>query len=128
MNHYMFVDRDHWYGAPLAKDGTISSGYEVIRQFNSAILGAKIHELDNVRKICVVGNRQYQWLRLLDNPKQFEYVEQLMSDAMTGVCRDLMRLKLDYDIARRWMSSGSRIMMAVILPTRNLCRKVCRPQ
>ncbi|SYZ74839.1 putative beta-galactosidase [Candidatus Zixiibacteriota bacterium] len=98
MNYYMFVDRDHWYGAPLAKDGTISSGYEVIKLFNAAILGVKLHELKSSKKICIIGNRMYQWLSLLDHPKEFQYVERLMSDASSGFCRDLMRLKLDYDI------------------------------
>jgi beta-galactosidase len=97
-NHYMFVDRDHWYGAPLSKDGTISTGYEVIKHFNAAILNVKLHELEWNRKICVIGNRQYQWMRLLNNPKQFEYIESLLGDSTAGFCRDLMRLKIDYDI------------------------------
>ncbi|MCX6826491.1 MAG: beta-galactosidase [candidate division Zixibacteria bacterium] len=97
-NHYMFVDRDHWYGAPLAKDGTISSGYEIVKMFNAAILTIKLNELEGQRKVCIIGNRQYQWLRLLDNPKQFGYIERLMVDSASNVCRDLMRLKLDYDI------------------------------
>jgi beta-galactosidase len=97
-NHYMFIDRDHWYGAPLSKDGTISTGYEVIKHFNAAILNVKLHELEWNRKICVMGNRQYQWMRLLNNPKQFEYIEPLMADSSAGFCRDLMRLKIDYDI------------------------------
>jgi beta-galactosidase len=97
-NYYMFVDRDHWYGAPLAKDGTISPGYEVIKLFNAAILNIKLNELESVKKICIVGSRQYQWLRLLDHPKQFEYIESLLTDSATGFCRDLARLKIDYDI------------------------------
>jgi beta-galactosidase len=97
-NHYMFVDRDHWYGAPLAKDGTISTGYEIAKLFNAAILSTKLNELQAEKKICLIGNRQYQWMRLLDKPQQFEYIEQLLVDTAAGLCRDLMRLKLDYDI------------------------------
>ncbi len=97
-NHYMFVDRDHWYGAPLAKDGTISSGYEIVKSFNAAILSSKLNELTPERKICILGSRQYQWMRLLDKPQQFEYIEKLITDSAAGIGRDLLRLKLDYDI------------------------------
>jgi hypothetical protein len=89
----------------------------VIRQFNSAILSAKTHELENVRKICVVGNRYYQWIRLLDNPRQFEYIERLLSDSMAGICRDLMRLKLDYDICETVDPERLSQYEAVIIPT-----------
>ncbi len=97
-NHYMFVDRDHWFGAPLAGDGTITSGYEVVKRFNAAIIDLKLNELERICKVCVVGNRYYQWLRLLDKPRQFEYIDQLLRDSGEGFCRDLMRLKLEYDI------------------------------
>lgn len=97
-NHYMFVDRDHWFGAPLAKDGTISNGYEVVKLFNAAILNIKLNELEGIKKVCVIGSRQYQWLRLLEHPKQFEYIEPLLTDSAGGFCRDLMKLKIDYDI------------------------------
>ncbi len=97
-NHYMFVDRDHWFGAPLAKDGTISSGYEIVKAFNASILSSKLNELVSEKRICIVGNRQYQWMRLLDKPQQFGYIEKLLTDSANGISRDLMRLKLDYDI------------------------------
>jgi beta-galactosidase len=97
-NHYMFVDHEHWLGAPLANDGTITSGYEVIKRFNAAILDLKLNELERVSKVCIIGNRYYQWIRLLDKPKQFAYIDQLLKDTSEGVCRDLMRLKLEYDI------------------------------
>ncbi len=97
-NHYMFVDRDHWGGAPLANDGTITPGYEVIRRFNGAILDMKLNQLENTSKICIIGNRQYQWIRFLKDCKQFEYMGQLLTDTAGGFCRDLKRLKLEYDI------------------------------
>jgi hypothetical protein len=97
-NHYMFVDRDHWYGAPLANDGTITSGYEVIRNLNTAIQNLKMSDVNRQCKICVLGNRYYQWMQLLNETKQFTYIESLLRDAIGGVCRDFMRLKLDYDI------------------------------
>ena len=98
LNHYMFVNRDHWGGAPLDNDGTITSGYEVIKKFNAAILNIKVNELESTEKICVIGNRTYQQLSLAKNPKQFGYINQLLSGSVNGFCRDLLRLKLDYVI------------------------------
>jgi len=97
-NHYMFVNRDHWQGSPLAADGTITSGYEVVKRFNAAILNIKLNELEGIKKVCVIGNRAYQRMKSLDNTKQFGYIEQLMSNCINGICRDLLRLKIDYDI------------------------------
>ncbi len=97
-NHYMFVNRDHWHGSPLAVDGTITGGYEVVKRFNAAILNIKLNELEGIKKVCVIGNRAYQRMRLLDTSKQFGYVEKLMSNCLNGICRDLLRLKIDYDI------------------------------
>ncbi len=97
-NHYMFVNRDHWLGAPLAADGTITSGYEVVKRFNTAILTTKLNELETIKQVCIIGNRDYQRMRLLDNTKQFGYMDQLMGNCINGICRDLLRLKIDYDI------------------------------
>lgn len=116
-NHYMFVDRDHWFGAPLANDGTVTDGYEVIRRFNAAIIDLKFEDLERSCKICVVGNHQYQWMRLLDNPQQFTYVESLMRDSIGGICRDLMRLKLDYDIRETLDVDELKKYNLVIIPT-----------
>jgi beta-galactosidase len=116
-NHYMFVDRDHWYGAPLANDGTISSGYEVIRKFNTAIIETKLTELERTSKICVIGHRYYQWIRLLNNLKQFAYIEQLLSDSSAGFCRDLMRLKCEYDIRETMDIEELKAYDLVFIPT-----------
>nr|MBN2276664.1 beta-galactosidase [candidate division Zixibacteria bacterium] len=116
-NHYMFVDRDHWYGAPLANDGTITNGYEVIRRFNGAIMDLKLSELERYCKICIIGNRHYQWIRLLDRPKQFTYIESLLRDSISGVCRDLMKLKLDYDIRESLDIDQLKNYNLVIIPT-----------
>ena len=71
MNHYMFVDRDHWYGAPLHNDGTISDGYEVARRFNLAIQMVGLDEMETKTDIAVVGNRLYSWMRYMTGPKLF---------------------------------------------------------
>ncbi len=122
-NHYMFVDRDHWHGAPLAPDGTITDGYEVIRNFNAAVLSSKHYELERMSRVCVIGNRQYQWFRYLKDPKQFDYIKNLVSDSVAGFCRDLMRLKLDYDIRETLIPEELKKYDLVFIPTAEFMSK-----
>jgi len=98
MNHYMFVDRDHWYGAPLHNDGTVSDGYEIVKNFNTAISSIGFEEMNSKPEIAVLGSRFYYWLRQTESAKEFRYVKRLMDDSTVGFCRDLMRLKLQYVI------------------------------
>ncbi len=98
MNHYMFVDRDHWYGAPLHNDGTISDGYDVIKKFNLAISSIGLEEMESKTDIAVVGNRLYSWLRLTSSNKVFTYLGRLLDESTVGFCRDLMRLKLNFGV------------------------------
>ncbi|MEA2030693.1 MAG: beta-galactosidase [candidate division Zixibacteria bacterium] len=104
LNHYMFVDRDHWYGAPLHHDGTVSPGYNIAKQFNTIISNIGIEEMENEPEIAVVGNRLYSWLNLVDGKKTFAYVHRLLDESTTGFCRDLMRLKINFGVRenREW--------------------------
>ncbi len=98
LNHYMFVDRDHWYGAPLHNDGTISEGYKIARRFNTAVTTVGIEDMDSEPQIAVVGNRLYSWLAQTSSEKEFAYLKKLHYESTTGFCRDLTRLKLEYGI------------------------------
>ncbi len=98
LNHYMFVDRDKWYGAPLHKDGTVSNGYEVAKNFSLAISTLGYDEMESKTEVGVLANRLYYWLRRTSSEKEFTYLPQLMDDSVVGFCRDLMRLKLHYGV------------------------------
>jgi len=98
MNYYMFVDRDHWYGAPLHNDGTISEGYEVVKKFNLALSTVGLEEMESTTDIAVIGNRLYSWLRLTSSKKVFTYLGRLLDESAGGFCRDLMRLKFNFGI------------------------------
>jgi hypothetical protein len=98
MNHYMFVDRDYWYGAPLHNDGTVSDGYEVIKRFNLAVSSIGLEEMDSTPDIAIVGNRLYSWLSLTSSKRMFTYVKRLLYDSTVGFGRDLMRLKLNFGV------------------------------
>jgi len=98
MNHYMFVNRDKWYGAPLYKDGTISEGYNLIKKFNLIVTQVGQEDMDNKPEIAVVGNRLYSWLSMTGSETLFSYTQKLVNDTTVGLCRDLMRLKINYGI------------------------------
>jgi beta-galactosidase len=115
LNHYMFVDRDHWYGSPLHDDGTVSGGYEVASNFNQAISSIGFEDMDSKPDVCVLGNRLYHWLCLTSSKKEFQYVNRLVEESATGFCRDLMRLKIHYAIRenREWDSFDKYKVMFV---------------
>lgn len=98
LNHYMFVDRENWRGSPLLRDGTVTSGFEVLKNFNTALSTIGFEDMDSQPKIAVVANRLYYWLRETSGGKEFEYLNRLLDETMVGFCRDLMRLRLDYGI------------------------------
>ena len=97
-NHYMFVDRDRWYGAPLRSDGTVSDGYSLTKQFSLAIANIGLDEMESTADIAVLGNRLYSWLAGTSSKKSFTYINRLLSESTVGFCRDLMRLKLNYGV------------------------------
>lgn len=106
MNHYMFVDREHWIGAPLRNDGTVAKGYEIMKRFNLALSEVGLDEMKTSDEIAVVGNRLYYWLSVLRDGKCLNYVSRLLDDSTVGFCRDLTRLKLNYGVRenRDWSS------------------------
>jgi hypothetical protein len=117
INHYMFVDRDFWYGSPLLQDGTVGEGYEVAKNFNTAISTLGFDEMESKNDICIVANRLYYMLRRTSSEKEFTYLPRLVDESTTGFCRDLMRLKLHYGIRenRDWNSLKDYKM--VFVPT-----------
>jgi len=115
LNHYMFVDRDHWYGAPLHNDGTVSDGYKTIQRFNMAVSELGLDEMEHPTEIAVVGNRLYSWLNLTTSEQAFSYVPRLMNESTVGFCRDLMRLKLNFGVRenRNWDTMGDYKMLYI---------------
>ncbi len=98
MNHYMFVGRDHWYGAPVDNDGTMGTGFETIKRLNIAIpkMGVNVIESDN--SLGAAFYRPYQWVGELPEPTKFGYINRLLHETFNGVCRDFSRLSFDYGV------------------------------
>jgi beta-galactosidase len=117
LNHYMFVDRDHWHGAPLNEDGTVSDGYEVSAYFTNQIAAIGYEEMDAKPEIAVVGNRLYYWLRRTEAKKDFGYIPKLLDETTVGFCRDLMRMKIPFGVRenRQWETMNEYKLL--IIPT-----------
>ncbi|MGH8016542.1 MAG: hypothetical protein ACREBV_10140, partial [Candidatus Zixiibacteriota bacterium] len=98
MNQYMFVDRDHWTGAPLHGDGTISDSFPLLQRFVNAVSTLGIEEMDSTNDVAVLGIRLYSWLGLTEGKKIFEYVPKLIDETTVGFCRDLMLLKIGFSV------------------------------
>ncbi|MFH1701309.1 MAG: beta-galactosidase [Candidatus Zixiibacteriota bacterium] len=97
-NHYMFVNRDHWYGAPIDHDGAIGVGFEIIKRLNIAIpkMGVNVIKPDN--SLAAAFYRPYQWLSEFEKTSAFCYVGRLLRETFNGACRDFSRLCFDYGI------------------------------
>ncbi len=98
MNQHMFVDREHWSGAPLHSDGTISDNFPILKRFIQAISTIGIEEMESANDVAVLGNRLYSWIRMTKGRKNFEYVPKLIDESTVGFCRDLMRLKIGFSV------------------------------
>ncbi|MCX6835279.1 MAG: beta-galactosidase, partial [candidate division Zixibacteria bacterium] len=117
MNHYMFVDRDHWHAAPLKRDGTVTDAYEVIKNFNEGIEAVGFDDISATPKICILVNRMYYWLRETGSKKEFAYLPRLLNETASGFCRDLMRLRLDYGIRENRDYSTLKQYTTIFVPS-----------
>ncbi len=98
LNHYMFVNRDRWYGAPLNDDGTVTDGYDQVKNFTTALMDMEFEELSEQPQVAVLSNRLYSWLRQTSSKKEFTYLARLVDNTSLGICRDLLRLKIHYEL------------------------------
>lgn len=95
-SHYMFVERDHWYGSPLGNDGAIQSSYEVIKKFNSVAEEIGLENLEPVADVALVNYRPYLWYSQLKADKPFGYLNTLLNQTHWGLSKDLINLKQNH--------------------------------
>ncbi|RME22719.1 MAG: hypothetical protein D6800_10720, partial [Candidatus Zixiibacteriota bacterium] len=116
LSYYMFVDRDHWYGAPLAKDGTVTEGYELVSNFNTKLMEIEFEEMDATPKVAMLSNRLYDWLSRTSSKKELPYLKRLVGQTETGICQDLLRAKVDYGIRenREYETMGDYRLLFVV--------------
>jgi len=98
MNHYMFVGRDHWFGAPLAHDGGVNDNYDIIRRVNTAMEQTDINSAKPVSKIGIAYHLRYLVQHHLGITQHFPYVSDLVSQTLNSLGLDFMNLKYDYSV------------------------------
>jgi len=98
-NANMFVERDHWYDAALANDGTIQPAYDVLKFFNAAAMQVDFGAFESVATVGVVSYKKHAYLSMLsDSEKPAVYLDNLLYSTLPGIGRDLDRLKIDFAI------------------------------
>ena len=112
-NHYMFVERDHWYDSPLANDGTIRPNFELIKKFNELPERIELENLEPLSEIGLVNYRPYLWFSYLKGKgepqkkeKLFSYLPLLLEKTHKELSRDLINLKLPFGIPDLWSKAG----------------------
>jgi beta-galactosidase len=98
-NHTMFVERSHWYGSPLAEEGTIQEGYELIKNFNLLQEKINLKTLESLSQISLLNYDPYLYLSRVKNQTLFPYLNSLVRMAHLGLGQSLRGLQYDYQIS-----------------------------
>jgi beta-galactosidase len=98
MNHYMFVGRDHWLGAPLGNDGTVNENYDMVRKMNTVLDHIGINTAVSVSKIGILYYKPYLVQHHLGIAEQFPYLIDLVAQNLNPLGQDLMNMKYDYSV------------------------------
>jgi len=111
-NYYMFVERDHWYDAPLANDGTIRPSFDLTKKFTEMGTRIQLNQLKCQPQLGLAVYRPYLWYDLLysrageKTPDFFPYLAPLLSKTHKGLSRDLLNLRLDYGMPDLWLEKS----------------------
>lgn len=63
ISFYMLVERERWYGSPVARDGRIRDPYySFYKKFNEILKNKELNKLNRVADILLVKPRSYQYL------------------------------------------------------------------
>lgn len=122
-NHYMFVERDHWYDSPLANDGTIRTNFELIRKFNELTQRIELENLESLSEIGLVNYRPYLWFSYLKGKgapqkknEPFAYLSLLLERTHKGLSQDLINLKLPFGMPDLWTQKGLEDFGVLFVP------------
>jgi beta-galactosidase len=121
-NYYMFVERDHWYDAPLANDGTIRPSFDLTRKFTEMSARIQLNSLKWEPQLGLAVYRPYLWYDLLysrsseKTPDFFPYLKPLLSKTHKGLSRDLMSLRLDYGMPDLWLEESLQGFPVLLVP------------
>lgn len=112
-----FVERDHWYGSPLTRDGTVTPGYEVVRKFAAASERVGFDTLELPAEVAFLVDRPYYWYRELKAEAPYGYLSKLLSQAYFGLVRDFSFLKVEFGVADFSAPASLKKFKCFIVPT-----------
>ena len=121
-NHYMFVERDHWYDAPLANDGTIRPNFDLIKKFYELVPKIGLENLKSFPQVGLTNYRPYLWFDFLSHGsdieagKIFSYLPFLLSKTHKTLSQDLINLKLHFGMPDLWIAESLKGFPALIVP------------
>ena len=121
-NHYMFVERDHWYDAPLANDGTIRPNFDLIKKFNELVEKIQLESLKSFTQVGLANYRPYLWFDYLSHgpgaktSDPFSYLPFLLSKTHEGLSQDLINLKLDHGMPDLWSEESLHDFPVLLVP------------
>lgn len=115
-DHYMFVERDHWYGSPLGNDGAIQSSYEVIKRFNFIAAQIGLENSKPLHDVALVNYRPYLWYSQLRAESPFGYLNTLLNQTHWGLSEDLINLKYNHLIPELGVSKDLNRFKVLFVP------------
>jgi len=121
-NYHMFVERDHWYDAPLANDGTIQPNFELIKKFTDLAGKIGLSQLKSAPLVGLVSYRPYLWYDFLaysaggKTGEGFSYLPFLISKTHPGLSSDLINLKINFGMPDLWMTESLKEFPCLLVP------------
>jgi len=115
-NHTMFVERSHWYDSPLAEEGTIQEGYELIKSFNLLQERINLKSLENLSQIALLNYDPYLYLSQVKNQTLFPYLNSLVWKTHFGLGQSLRGLKYDFAISSPEQSKKQEKCKVLLVP------------
>jgi len=108
LNYYMFVERDHWYGAPLGSDGEVRSNYELAKNLNFTLERMQFENLRSFAQVGVATYRPYLCYSHLEasagsgtasgRKRPFGYLKELVDTTFSDICQGLSSLHFDHGV------------------------------
>ncbi len=115
-SHYMFVERDHWYGSPLGNDGAIQSSYDLIKRSNAIAVQIGLENLQPLSDVALVNYRPYLWYSQLQAENPFGYLNVLVNQTHRGLSEDLINLKYNHLIPELGTGTDSKQFKVLFVP------------
>jgi beta-galactosidase len=122
-NYRMFVERDHWYGAPLANDGTIQPNFDLIKKFTDLAGKIGLNQMKSTASVGLANYRPYLWFDYLTSGsvsktgENFSYLPFLISKTHKDLSQDLINLKLGFGMPDLGIPESTKEFPVILVPS-----------